>query len=109
MATNLISAGSHLTIPAPALVSSGGVVVAGSIAGVALGSALEGEPVDVAVTGIWELPKVGAQTLSLGEPVYWDATADLVTETASGNTRLGTVAMAAGAGVATVAVRLVSI
>lgn len=109
MATNLVSAGSHLTIPAPDLVSSGGVVIAGNIAGVALGSAAAGEPVDVAVTGVWSLPKVGAQTLGLGEPVYWDSTADLVTETASGNTRLGTVAKAAGAGVATVAVRLVSI
>ncbi|MBS3980520.1 MAG: DUF2190 family protein [Rhodobacteraceae bacterium] len=109
MATNLVSAGSHLTIPAPELVSSGGVVIAGSIAGVALGSASAGEPVDVAVTGIWELPKVGAQSLALGEPVYWDAAADLVTETASGNVRLGTVAKSAGAGVETVAVRLVSI
>lgn len=109
MATNLVSAGSHLTIPAPELVSSGAVVIAGSIVGVALGGAASGQPVDVAVTGIWELPKVGAQTLSLGEPVYWDSAADLVTETASGNTRLGTVAKAAGPGVATVAVRLVSI
>ncbi|MDP3263910.1 MAG: DUF2190 family protein [Tabrizicola sp.] len=109
MAANYQSVGNHLTIPAPELVSSGGVVIVGSIAGVALGSAAAGEPVDVAVTGIWELPKVGAQTLSLGEPVYWDSTADLVTETASDNTRLGTVAKAAGPGVATVAVRLVSI
>lgn len=109
MSTNFVQAGSQITIPAPELVSSGAVVIAGSIAGVALGSASAGEPVDVAVTGIWELPKVGAQTLALGEPVYWDAAADLVTETASGNTRLGTVAKAAGPGVATVAVRLVSI
>ncbi|MDP3263468.1 MAG: DUF2190 family protein [Tabrizicola sp.] len=109
MATNFVQAGSQLTIPAPELVSSGGIVIAGSIAGVALGSAAAGEPVDVAVTGVFELPKVGAQTLALGEPVYWESTAGLVTETASGNTRLGTVAKTAGAGVATVAVRLVSI
>lgn len=109
MATNFVQAGSQLTIPAPELVSSGKVVVVGSIAGVALCSAGAGQPVDVALTGLWELPKVGAQNLTLGEPVYWDSAADLVTETASGNTRLGTVAKAAGAGVATVLVRLVSI
>ncbi len=109
MATNFVQAGSQITIPAPDLVSSGAVVIAGSIVGVALGGAASGQPVDVAVTGIWELPKVGAQTLSLGEPVYWDSTAELVTETATDNTRLGTVAQAAGNGVATVAVRLVSI
>jgi predicted RecA/RadA family phage recombinase len=109
MATNLIQAGSQITIPAPELVSSGAVVIAGSIVGVALGDAAPGQPVDVALTGIWELRKVGAQTHTLGEPVFWDNTADLVTETAAGNTRLGTVARAAGAGVATVAVRLVSI
>jgi len=109
MATNHVQAGSQLTLTAPELVSSGGVVIAGSIAGVALGSASAGQPVDVAVTGVWELPKVGAQAMAQGAPVYWDATADLVTTTAGGNTRIGTVVKTAGAGVGTVAVRLVSI
>lgn len=109
MATNYVQAGSQLTLTAPELVSSGAVVIAGSIAGVALGGASAGQPVDVAVTGVFDLPKVGAQNLSLGESVFWDSTADLVTETASGNTRIGTVVRAAGAGIATVAVRLVSI
>ena len=109
MATNYVQAGSQLTLTAPELVSSGAVVIAGSIAGVALGGASAGQTVDVAVAGVFDLPKVGAQILSLGEPVFWDAAADLVTETASGNTRIGTVVKAAGAGVATVAVRLVSI
>lgn len=109
MATNYVQAGSQLTLTAPELVSSGAVVIAGSIAGVALGGASAGQPVDVAVAGVFDLPKVGAQILSLGEPVFWDSAADLVTETAAGNTRIGTVVKAAGAGVATVAVRLISI
>ena len=62
MATNFVQAGSQITIPAPDLVSSGAVVIAGSIVGVALGGAASGQPVDVAVTGIWELPK-GETTL----------------------------------------------
>ena len=52
MATNYVQAGSQLTLTAPELVSSGAVVIAGSIAGVALGSASAGQPVDVAVTGV---------------------------------------------------------
>ena len=109
MATNYVQAGSQLTLTAPELVSSGAVVIAGNIAGVALGGASAGQPVDVAVAGVFNLPKVGAQILSFGEPVFWDSAADLVTETAAGNTRIGTVVKAAGAGVATVAVRLASI
>ena len=109
MATNYVQDGLQLTLTAPEPVSSGAVVIAGNIAGVALGSASAGQPVDVAVAGVWELPKVGAQILSLGEPVFWDSAADLVTETAAGNVRIGTVVKAAGAGVATVNVRLVAI
>lgn len=111
MATNYIQAGSHLTLTAPAMVSSGGVVVAGAIAGVALGGASAGQPVDVAVAGVFDLAKVGAEAMALGAPVFYDASTGLVTldDDTGANPRLGTVVKAAGAGVATVAVRLVSI
>lgn len=111
MAENYIQAGSVVTVPAPALVSSGGVVIAGSIAGVAIGSASAGQSVDVAVTGIFELPKVAAENMTLGAPVYWNGASGLVTlDAASGaNKRLGTVVKAAAATVGTVAVRLVSV
>lgn len=106
MGYNFVQAGSNLTIPAPAAVSSGGVVIAGSIIGIAVGSALLGEAVDVVTTGVFELPKVGANTFTLGAPVYWDDAADLATTTVSGNTKIGVAVAAAGASTASVKVRL---
>ncbi|MDT8858019.1 DUF2190 family protein [Paracoccaceae bacterium Fryx2] len=101
-----VQAGSNLTIPAPAAVTSGGVVVAGSIIGIAAGSAAIGTPVDVVTTGVFELPKVGADVITLGDPLYFVAASKLVTVTPSGNTKIGVAVAAAGAGVATVPVRL---
>lgn len=106
MAYNFIQAGSALTIPAPAAVASGGVVQAGSIIGIATGGATAGQPVDVIVTGVFQLPKVAANTFTLGAPVYWDATAKLATTTASGNTKIGVAVEAAAASTGTVKLRL---
>ncbi len=106
MARNFIQPGQKLTIPAPAAVLSGGVVIAGDIRGVALIDAAPGAPVDVSVTGCWELPKVAANAFTLGGKVYWNATDGLSTTTASGNTLLGYAIEAAPADSAAVKVRL---
>lgn len=106
MAYNFIQAGSALTIPAPAAVASGDVVQAGSIIGITAGSAAAGQPVDVIVTGVFQLPKVAANNITLGAPVYWDATAKLATTTASGNTKIGVAVEAAAASTGTVKLRL---
>lgn len=107
MARNYIQSADTLTIPAPAAVASGGVVIAGAIIGVAKGNADSGKPVDVATGGVWELPKVAAQTYAgVGLVVYWDSAAGLVTSTASGNTKLGVTVEDRAAGTGTVKVRL---
>lgn len=106
MASNYVQTGDTLTIPAPADVLSGGVVIAGGIVGIAQNDALTGALVDVAVSDVWELAKVGADAFALGDAVYWDDTANLATVTTTGNTKLGIAVAAAGAGVATVKVRL---
>ncbi|MCC6517924.1 MAG: DUF2190 family protein [Tabrizicola sp.] len=103
---NFVQPGETLTIPAPAAVVSGGVVIAGKIVGVAAGAADSGKPVDVVTEGVFDLPKVGANAFTLGADVYWDATDKLATTTSSGNTRLGVAVAAAGSGAATVRVRL---
>lgn len=103
---NFVQPGDTLTIPAPAAIVSGAVVIAGKIVGIAAGTAESGKPVDVATVGVFELPKVGADAFTLGADVYWDAEDDLATVTSSGNTRLGVAVAAAGAGVASVNVRL---
>lgn len=103
---NFVQPGDTLTIPAPAAIASGAVVIAGKIVGIAAGAADYGKPVDVKTVGVFDLPKVGADAFTLGADVYWDAAEDLATVTSSGNTRLGVAVAAAGAGVATVNVRL---
>ncbi|CAM3088423.1 DUF2190 domain-containing protein [Paracoccus nototheniae] len=108
MARNFIQAGDNLTIPAPASVLSGGVVIAGDIRGIALIDAAAGAPVDVSVVGCWELPKVAANAFTLGAKVYWNATDSLATTTASGNTLLGYTIEAAPADTAAVKVRLLT-
>lgn len=105
MARNFIQTGHNLTIPAPAAVLSGGVVIAGDLRGVALGDAAACAPVDVAVTGCWELPKVAANAFAVGAKVYWNGD-NLATSTASGNTLLGYAIEAAPAESASVKVRL---
>ncbi|SEO04143.1 Predicted phage recombinase, RecA/RadA family [Paracoccus alcaliphilus] len=107
MAKNFIQPGNTLTIPAPAGVLSGDVVIAGEIVGIAQGDAGAGEPCDVTTVGVWELPKVAADAVTVGAPIYWDADDSLATTTAAGNTRLGTAVEAAASGAATVKVRLI--
>lgn len=106
MAKNFVQPGDTITIPAPAAVLSGAPVVAGDIRGIAQGDAAAGAPVDVATSGVWELPKVGANAFPLGGKVYWNAGDQLATSTASGNTLLGVAVEAAAAGTATVKIRL---
>ncbi|SEM87051.1 Predicted phage recombinase, RecA/RadA family [Gemmobacter aquatilis] len=103
---NFVQAGSALTIPAPYAVASGEVVLAGNIIGIANGAAASGADVDVTTTGVFALPKVGADAFTLGAPVYFNTTTKLATTTASGNTEIGTAVAAAVAGSATVRVRL---
>lgn len=103
---NFVQAGSNLTIPAPAAVASGGVVIAGAIIGIAAGAAASGEDVDVVTTGVFELPKVGADAFTLGAAVYYVAASGLCTTTSSGNTKIGVAVEAAGSGAATVKTRL---
>jgi predicted RecA/RadA family phage recombinase len=103
---NYIQRGDTLTLTAPAEIISGGVVIVGSIVGVANGSAAVGAPVDVDTVGVFQLPKVAALAIAAGDVVYWDATNKLVTKTASANTKLGVATEAAANPSANVTVRL---
>jgi len=98
MAKNYIQAGDHLTIPAPADSASGTPVLAGSIFGVSEHDAATGEPLTIARTGVFTLPKATGQAWTVGAKVYWDATNSVITTTASGNTLVGAIVEAAIAG-----------
>lgn len=107
MAKNFIQDGRTLTTTASGATAPGFPVILGGLAGVALNRTLAaGETLDVALEGVFELPKVSANAFTLGASAYFDAGAGLVTTTASGNTQIGHAVAAAGAGSATVRVRL---
>jgi predicted RecA/RadA family phage recombinase len=103
---NYVQPGDTLTLTAPAEIVSGGVVIVGSIIGVANGSAANGAPVDVDTVGVFTLPKVAALAIAAGDVVYWDSAAKLVNKTAGGNTKLGVATAAAANPSASVTVRL---
>lgn len=103
---NYVQRGDALSIPAPADVDSGDVVISGSIIGVAAGDAVSGATVDIATSGVFELPKVSALAISVGDIVYYDAATSLVNKTSSGNTKVGVAVTAAANPSASVNVRL---
>jgi predicted RecA/RadA family phage recombinase len=87
---NFIQPGDTLTVPAPTGgVLSGGMVIIGSLIGIATATAAVGVPVAVKTTGVFELPKVSAQAWTIGVPIYWDGTAGNATTTSTSNTLIG--------------------
>lgn len=103
---NQIQKGANLTLPAPANVVSGELVVIGAIFGVAAGNALSGEPVDLVTGEVFELPKVSALAIAIGDKVYFDSATKLVNKTSAGNTYVGVATSAAANPSGTVNVRL---
>lgn len=102
---NYIQAGNTLTVTAQANVTSGDGVLVGSLFGVAATDAASGADVEISTVGVYELPKVTTEIFAVGDAVYWDAVAKLVT---SDNTKpfIGAATTAAGNPSAAVAVRL---
>jgi predicted RecA/RadA family phage recombinase len=103
---NYVQAGGTLTVPAPYNLDSGDMAVIGSIYGVAAIDAATGDDVQISTGGVFTLPKVSALAIAIGEKVYFDSAAKLVTKTASGNTLIGVAVTAAANPSASVNVRL---
>ena len=87
---------------------SGSVVVQNGLVGVTKRPLKAGELGSLHLVGVYELPKAtgGGTGLDVGTRVYWDAGEGRVTTSASGNTLLGRVTVAAGDDDETVSVRL---
>lgn len=90
---NFVQPGDVISVPAPANVTAGGAVLVGSLFGVAVNTALSGAAVEIAVTGVFDLPKTAAQAWTVGQLLYWSGTA--VTNVASTNKLIGVAAAAA--------------
>lgn len=108
MATNITQDGGRLTVVAPAAVSSGDLVLVGTMFGIALTDAASGANVVIQTGTVATIPKTNAASMSMaaGAVVYWDNIGLKATTSATSNTKIG-VAMAAVPNTATeVSVRL---
>lgn len=103
---NFVQRGDTLDIVAAAAVTSGAVVVAGSIIGVSNVDADIGDTFALDVVGVFTLPKVNALAIAVGDTLYYDAATKLVNKTASGNTKIGVAVSAAANPSPSVNVRL---
>jgi predicted RecA/RadA family phage recombinase len=97
---NYVQPGNTITLAAPYAVASGDGLLVGSIFGVAYGDAANGESVEAALVGVFDLKKVASQAWVPGDKVYWDNTNKEATKTATANTLIGVAveAVAGGAG-----------
>ena len=97
---NYVQPGNTITLTAPYAVASGDGLLVGAIFGVATGTVAISEPVETALTGVFDLTKVGSQAWTVGAKVYWDNTNKRCTTVATDNTLIGVAieAVASGAG-----------
>ncbi len=102
---NWIQPGDIVTVVAPAILTSGSGFMVGALFGVASSDAATGDNVEMAVTGVVDLPKA-AVAITQGAKVYWISATNNVTTTAAGNTLIGCAIVAAAIGDSTVRVRL---
>jgi predicted RecA/RadA family phage recombinase len=105
MAKNFLQPGDVITLTAPRNVKSGEIVSVGAFIGVAAFDAAEGAPIEVALTGAFELPK-GSGALAPGDLAYWVDGRVTGSAGENGAPLLGAVTEAAGANATVARVRL---
>ncbi|MFG1267640.1 DUF2190 family protein [Xanthobacter sp. DSM 14520] len=105
---NFVQHGDTLDMTAPAGgVISGTAYLIGALFGVATASADAGTTFPLRVVGVYTLPKAtGEAWAQEGAILYWDNTNKRLTTTASGNTKVGSVASAALSAATTGVIRL---
>jgi len=87
---NFIQHGDMITIAAAAAITSGQLVRANSLVGVASTAAAIGQEVEIKTSGVFEVAKTSAQAWEVGQPVYLIAASGLATNVAgTGNFLIG--------------------
>ncbi|WP_444925302.1 capsid cement protein [Microbulbifer sp. TRSA002] len=117
MATNFVQAGRMLdfTNNTSAAISSGQVVIAGAVLGVAMDDIAVGASGVIAIDGVFTVPKVSAAEINQGETLTWVVASssfdDNATTTATGDITGATAfaAEAAGNGVTSFAVKFTGV
>lgn len=103
---NFVQPGHMITVTAPGAITSGDGLLIGTLFGVAATDAASGDAVEIATTGVFDLPKEATtDTFDVGAAVEWDAGNARITALSSGPA-IGKVVQAAGATAATARVRL---
>ena len=86
---NYIQPGCKVTVAAPYDRTSGQGALVGSLFGVASSDVASGATGVFETEGVFELEKNSAEAWTVGEKLYWDNTAKVVTATATSNTLIG--------------------
>jgi predicted RecA/RadA family phage recombinase len=87
-------------------VAAGDVVVQGDLVGVTKVEIKAGKLGALSVDGVFDFAKNTGVAYTVGQLLYWDDTANVVTTTATGNKLIGKVVRAAASADTTVRVRL---
>lgn len=104
---NYIQNGHVITVAAPTGgATSGEGLIVGNIFGIAAYSAAEGDPLELATTGVYKLSKATTAALTVGARVAWDNTAKNINVPGAGRFPVGVATEAAGNGITSIAVRL---
>lgn len=103
---NYIQRGENITVPAPAAVASGDGVLVGALFGVANSDAESGADLVLSTVGVFTLPKLTTDAVTVGAALYWDDANGEVTLTSTDKTFVGHAVASAGNPSTTVAVRL---
>lgn len=73
---NYIQRGDVITVTAAGAWAAGQLVLVGEVLGVTQHAAESGSPCEVALAGVFELPKVSAAVIAAGETMVWDVSAN---------------------------------
>lgn len=106
---NFVQNGETITVTADDDYSSGDPIVSGSLIGICSTDVENGDDVEVAVCGVFDIPKDDStgSGIDFGELVYWNATDGVgETDSTSANTLMGVCVMDAEDSDTTVRVRL---
>ena len=109
MAKNYVFDGATIPVTLSGDVSSGDGIVVGTLLGVALNSGGDGDTIQVAIEGVWDLPALEAANIAVGAKFYWDVSEGKAISTNQANDDLdgGAIAIAAsGASSTTVRAKL---
>lgn len=95
---NYIQPGDTVSLTAPYAVAAGAGALVGTLFGVAVSDAAQGDAVELVTRGVFDLTKVGSQAWTEGAAIYWDDTNKRCTTVTTSNTLIGAAVAAVGSG-----------